>query len=92
MCSAQDEETRMLLIGMLNALAALSVRLTGQTLVLCLRDSQGNVAHSYPDESRLTLQAPLGSSCRGKELPPMHCALHEQPDATPQELELALER
>ncbi|MCI0822333.1 MAG: hypothetical protein J4N34_02770 [Chloroflexi bacterium] len=63
-----------------NVLGTLSMRLTGQTFLICMKDEEGNISHVYPNDSGVTW-----INHQGEAVPPdaghqvsgdMHCPLH----------------
>lgn len=72
---------RELLVALFNALGAYIKRTTGCSFIVCIKDSEGNLHHCYPDDSQVTW-----FNEQGEVVPPhvgplgfadMHCPLHE---------------
>lgn len=78
---------REILIGILNALGKLTETLTGNSILLCFKDTEGNLVHVYPDTEKVTYIILGAESQDGQtmEPPTMRCALHCAPDAIGQE-------
>ncbi len=79
---------RELLLALFNAIGALTLSLTGQRMLLCIEDGHGNVAHFYPDETKVTLSPaePATPAYPSSGHSSMRCALHDGLDAKPREL------
>ena len=72
---------RELLVAILNAIGALSIRTTGEAFVVCAKDRAGNVYHVYPDDSQVTWVSQKGEAVPPSAVSPVfsdtHCPLHE---------------
>ena len=75
----QDWNSNMI-IALFNAIGALSVRLLGDSFVVCVKDAEGNVHHVFPDDSRVTWVNGQGEVASPPADSPvfsdMHCSLH----------------
>lgn len=78
-----------LLVGLLNAIGGLAYRITGERMILCLRDAEGNIYHIYPNDAHITwvksphegaAEGPLADSLVFGE---MQCSLHGPVYANP---------
>ncbi|KKN82071.1 hypothetical protein LCGC14_0313380 [marine sediment metagenome] len=75
---------RQLLITLCNMVGALSEKLTGEKLLLCVQDTEGNYVHVYPDPTVVSYLARAAELRDGQapELRPMRCGHQPMPDAT----------
>ena len=82
---------RELIVALFNAFGALSVRLLGESFVICVKDAEGNFQHIFPNDNLVTWVNGQGEV----SLPPsdypvfseMHCPLHEGRCDMPKESE-----
>lgn len=79
-------EDRALLIALFNAIGALAKRMTGDDMLLCIKDDRGNWFHFYPNDSHVTWITSVeveGHSGAPRVHPAMHCRLHASLGAMP---------
>ena len=79
---------RALLVALINAVSALSQRLTGATMMLCLKDTDERWVHFIPDENLVTWVTDADWRTPAADHPrafPKRCPQHDWPDATPEE-------
>lgn len=82
---------RELLLAVFNAIGAFAKRTTGDTMLLCTEDEEGNIVHIYPDDDRVTW---ISENSEGAEphlggyqvLRCKHCLLRDEPCASLPEL------
>ena len=67
---------RDILVAIFNVLGALAERTTGQALVVCLKDGEGNLHYSRPDSSMVEWITPVAATSEDSPVSPsMHCPL-----------------
>jgi hypothetical protein len=71
---------RELIIGPFNTLGTYVQRTIGETFLLCIEDSEGNIHQVYPDTSKVTWFNERGEAVPPRVDPPgyagRHCLLH----------------
>ena len=84
---------RDLLLCLFNAVGALAERMTGKKMLLCVKNTDGEWFHVYPETQKVTwLPAAVDQYGHYAVLAPMRCPVHDMPDAMPQERDPSLER
>ncbi len=87
-------DDRELLVALFNALGALAKRVTGDTMLLCMKDDQGSWFHFYPNDSHVTWFNQVeveGRTDSQREPDATHCPLHVSPCASLSEVHQAAE-
>ena len=69
---------REILIALFNVMGALAERVTGESFVLCHKDHEGNVIHSYPSTEFVTWfsDSVVAEGQSYSALSARHCRLH----------------
>lgn len=77
-------EDRALLVALLDAVGALAKRLTGETMLVCVKDSSGGYVHLYQDQGVTWFREDEVDAAPAGRLDRCSNPRHAWPDATRQ--------